>query len=71
MQTDTQAQAFNLWLSLPSQDLSEEVVTRILSDVKIPEYRPSEKVSISIELSLISTSALKEMPIVVFISYSL
>lgn len=28
-----------------SQDVSEEVVTRILSDVKIPEYRPSEKVS--------------------------
>ncbi|KAM4585473.1 ubiquitin-like modifier-activating enzyme 6 [Odontesthes bonariensis] len=25
------------------KDLSEEVVTRILSDVKIPEYRPSEK----------------------------
>ncbi|KAG7238375.1 hypothetical protein INR49_030882 [Caranx melampygus] len=26
-----------------NQDLSEEVVTRILSDVKIPEYRPTEK----------------------------
>uniref|UniRef100_A0A3B5RDU7 Ubiquitin-like modifier-activating enzyme 6 n=1 Tax=Xiphophorus maculatus TaxID=8083 RepID=A0A3B5RDU7_XIPMA len=26
------------------QDLSEDTVTRILSDVKIPEYRPSEKV---------------------------
>ncbi|KAG8014818.1 Ubiquitin-like modifier-activating enzyme 6, partial [Nibea albiflora] len=25
------------------KDLSEEVVTRILSDVKIPEYRPSQK----------------------------
>lgn len=30
---------------LLSQDVSEEMVTRILSDIKIPEYRPSEKVS--------------------------
>lgn len=30
---------------LVSQDASEEVVTRILSAVKVPEYRPSEKVS--------------------------
>lgn len=35
-------------LCLLSQDLSEEVVTRILSDVKIPEYRPSQKVSLSV-----------------------
>lgn len=33
------------------QDLSEEAITRILADVKIPEYRPSEKVSCSVDLN--------------------
>lgn len=33
------------------QDLSEEAITRILADVKIPEYRPSEKVSCSVNLN--------------------
>uniref|UniRef100_A0A8D0AR16 Ubiquitin-like modifier-activating enzyme 6 n=1 Tax=Sander lucioperca TaxID=283035 RepID=A0A8D0AR16_SANLU len=31
-------------ISYSEKDLSEEAVTRVLSDVKIPEYRPSEKV---------------------------
>uniref|UniRef100_A0A671UIE0 E1 ubiquitin-activating enzyme n=1 Tax=Sparus aurata TaxID=8175 RepID=A0A671UIE0_SPAAU len=31
------------------QDLSEEAVTRVLAGFKIPEYRPSEKVSFSIK----------------------
>uniref|UniRef100_A0A8D0ALZ6 Ubiquitin-like modifier-activating enzyme 6 n=1 Tax=Sander lucioperca TaxID=283035 RepID=A0A8D0ALZ6_SANLU len=30
-------------ISYSEKDLSEEAVTRVLSDVKIPEYRPSEK----------------------------
>lgn len=38
------AAAHLLWLS---QDLSEEVVASILSEVKIPEYSPSDKVSTS------------------------
>lgn len=32
-------------ISLISQDLCEEVVTSILSEVRIPEYSPSDKVS--------------------------
>lgn len=42
------------WTLLLSQDLAEEAVTRVLSDIKIPEYRPSEKVSFSLIWSLIS-----------------
>lgn len=34
-------------ISLISQDLCEEVVTSILSEVRIPEYSPSDKVSIA------------------------
>lgn len=39
-------------LFLLYQDVTEEEVTRLLSDVKIPEYRPSEKVSFATELVL-------------------
>lgn len=33
------------------QDLSEETITRILKEVEIPKYRPSEKVGYSVDLS--------------------
>lgn len=38
------------WGFFVCQDLSEEAVTKILSEVKIPEYRPQEKVSLSADL---------------------
>lgn len=46
----TQNKSLPNWTYCVHQDLSEEVVTKVLSGLEIPDYRPAEKVSSSADL---------------------